>query len=54
MITAEIYAKESRNVMGLYAPNAFIQNKIPHKEKGKRIFMKITGALVDKRMQMDQ
>ena len=33
--------------MGVYVPNAFIQTRMPHKEKGETEIMKITGALVD-------
>ena len=41
MITAAIYDQEGRNVVVLDAPNAFIQTKIPHKEMGERVMIKL-------------
>jgi hypothetical protein len=43
-----IEAKEERDVMTCYIPNAFIQAYLPKKEPGEdRVVMKITGVLVD-------
>ncbi len=55
MITTVIDAKERRDVMSGDVPNAFIQAKIPMKEKDnyERIIMKITGVLVDMLVQLD-
>ena len=53
IITASIYSKEGRYVMEVDVPNTFIQTKIPHKEKGERLIMKITGALVDMLLKLD-
>ena len=53
MITAEIDAKEGRDVMVVYISNTFIQTEMPHKEKGDRMVMKMTGALVDILLKLD-
>jgi hypothetical protein len=55
LITAGIDAKQNRDVMTCDIPNAFVQTDIPeHKlEKGKRIIMKIRGALVDILIEMN-
>ena len=45
MLTLAIDAKEKRDVMTADVPNAFIQTEIP--EEDERVFMKITGVLVD-------
>ncbi len=47
IITATIGAKQGRDVMTAYVRNAFVQTEVNKKEKGKRIMMKIWGALVD-------
>ena len=53
MITATIDAKEGRDVMTADVPNAFIQTQMPEPKEGEeRIFMKITGVLVDLLVQM--
>ena len=45
-LTATINAKENRDAMTADAPNAFTQAS-PDLDKGDRVTMKITGALVD-------
>jgi hypothetical protein len=53
MLTATIDAKEGRDVMTADVPNAFIQAQMPETKEGEeRIFMKITGVLVDLLVQM--
>ena len=39
--------------MGVYISNTFIQTKISHKEKGDRVIMRMTGALVDMLLKLD-
>ena len=39
--------------MGVDVPNAFIQTKTTHKEKGEILMMKTTGALVDMLLKLD-
>ena len=46
-ITCAIDAHENRDIMCMDIPNAFIQARIPKREKGDRIIMKIRGQLVD-------
>ena len=55
LITAGIDAKQHRDVMTCDIPNAFVQTDIPKKklEQGKRIIMKIRGALVDILVEMN-
>jgi hypothetical protein len=55
LITAGIEAKQRRDVMTCDIPNAFVQTDIPTEklEKGKRIIMKIRGALVDILVEMN-
>jgi hypothetical protein len=55
LITAGIDAKQNRDVMTCDIPNAFVQTDIPKEklEKGKRILMKIRGALVDILVEMN-
>ena len=53
MITVNIDAKEGRDVMRVDVLNTFIQTKITHKEKGERVIMKITSALVDMLLKLD-
>jgi hypothetical protein len=46
MITGVIEAKEERDIMTCYIPNAFIQALLPKKDPGEdRVVMKITGVL---------
>ena len=48
MLTLAIDAKEHRDVMTADVPNAFIQTDMPEVEEDEdRVFMKITGVLVD-------
>ena len=48
LLTAVIDAKEERDNMSADIPNTFIQTKLPEgKEGDERIFMKITGVIVD-------
>ena len=42
-----IDVKETRDVMCVDIPNAFIQARLPNADVGERIIMKITGVLVD-------
>ena len=54
MLTATIDAKEGRDVMTADVPNAFLQGHLPKPEEGgERVFMKITGVLVDMLVQLD-
>jgi len=47
-ITCCIDAHESRDIMSADIPNAFVQTKLPSKDKnGKKVTMKITRVLVD-------
>ena len=53
-ITATIDAHEGRDVMVADIPNAFIQTLMPELKDGdERVFMKITGILVDHLVEMD-
>ena len=47
MLTLVIDAKEDRDVMTADVPNAFIQAELPTGDGHERVFMKITGVLVD-------
>ena len=51
--TCAIDAYESRDIMCLDIPNAFIQAGIPKREKGDRIVMKIRGQLVEWLVELD-
>ena len=55
LITAGIEAKQKKDVMTCDIPNAFVQTDIPDEKlkKGKRIIMKIRGALVDILVEMN-
>lgn len=54
MITANINAKEGRDVMCSDLPNAFIQTQMPKTKDGEeRVVMKITGVLVDMLVQLN-
>jgi hypothetical protein len=53
MLTAIIDAKEKRDVMTADVPNAFIQAQMPNlDDANERVFMKITGVLVDLLVEM--
>ena len=52
-MTTVIDAYEERDVMSLDVPNAFIQTLMPSGEDDERVFMKITGVLVDMLVQVD-
>ncbi|MGC9153980.1 MAG: hypothetical protein ACP5GY_09705, partial [Vulcanisaeta sp.] len=48
MLTAIVDAKEKRDVMTADVPNAIIQAQMPNLDDAhERVFMKITGVLVD-------
>ena len=48
LLTATVDAKEGRDVMSCDIPNAFIQAHMPPPKEGEeRVYMKITGVLVD-------
>ena len=55
LITAGIDAKQGRDVMTCDIPNAFVQTNIPVEKlkKGRRIIMKMRGALVDILVEMN-
>ena len=53
MLLAAIDAKESRDVMVMDIPNAFIQTHMPDKDDGERVMMKIRGRLVDWLLEID-
>ncbi|MGC9197302.1 MAG: hypothetical protein ACP5IL_17920, partial [Syntrophobacteraceae bacterium] len=53
MLTAIVDAKEKRDVMTADVPNAFIQAQMPNLDyANERVFMKITGVLVDLLVEM--
>ncbi|MGC9294940.1 MAG: hypothetical protein ACP5E8_06680, partial [Thermoplasmata archaeon] len=53
MLTAIVDAKEKRDVMTADVPNAFIQAQMPNlDDANERVFMKITGVLVDLLVEM--
>ena len=47
IITCVIEAKQGRDLMINNFPNAFVQSSVTQYKRGKRIIMKIQGALVD-------
>jgi len=53
-ITCCIDVHESRDIMSADIPNAFVQTKLPSKnKKGKKVMMEITGVLVDKLVELN-
>ena len=53
MLLAAIDAEEERDVQSYDIPNAFIQATLPSGDKDERVYMKITGVLVDLMCQID-
>lgn len=53
LLTATIEAEKGRDIMSADIPNAFVQTEIKHEQCKNRITMKISEALVDMLMELD-